>query len=119
MNKIRDFRVTSNGLIITSSSGNEYQITKDSCSCKAFAFRRKCGHFKEAKANNLLDLLNEQEAQSGVVFKMSKEMKGVRKEALRIFLRKSGINFKEEDIDLLEPMITKETHPKLLLQYFQ
>jgi len=114
MPKIQNYEVIDNGLIITSSSGSQYRITKSACSCKGFGFRRNCGHYTEAKTLGLLDLIIDKPIS---VFLQSPYIKAERIKSIRYFLTKQKIDFTEELLIALEPRMTRETRPEQLITW--
>lgn len=117
MNKtyIQDYEIKGNIIEITAGSGNKYQLTHKSCTCKGFSFRRTCGHIKEAKEKGLLDMLTERQKKITTI-SMSESRRKTRKDAIRKFLKKNNVTFDETLINKLEKYITQETTPEKVLQ---
>ena len=113
LKKIQSFRIVNGNLIIRSNSGNEYRITKTTCSCKGFGFHRTCSHLKEAEEQGILKLLDE--STSSFNFKRSPAMILSRKDCLRKYLQKHNVSFTEEVICKIEPKITSTMKPEELL----
>lgn len=111
--KIANFRVVPGKVIIKSESGNEYAITKTSCSCKGFGFHKTCSHFKEATQEGLLNLIVEIPTEAH--FFKSPVVVKARKEALRQYLKKHDVPFTDQLIDKIEPRITIKMKPEELL----
>jgi len=111
---IKTFSVLGDKVVFTSMSGNDYVITKTSCSCKGFAFRRKCSHYEEAKSSGLLDSLNDKSYSQVVSRALNVKL---RREALRVFLKKYDVKFNEVLIRVVEPRITQLTKPEQVIDW--
>jgi len=107
---IKSFIVEDGHLSIESFSGSNYIITKTTCSCKGFGFRRTCSHFKEATENGLITLLQQQ--QSTIKLTLSPTAIKMRKDALKKLLTKHNITFTENMINTIEPQLTISTKPE-------
>ena len=108
---IKEFTIVDGKLEIESPSGNHYTITKTTCSCKGFGFRRTCSHLKEAEERGLISLLNEPKHISSQ-HTLSPEAHTIRKNALKQFLIKNNITTTEDMINTIEPQIPRDSKPE-------
>ena len=113
MTKIKSFKIDGSIIEIISDTENKYTITKTECNCKGFAFRKKCGHFDEAKKNGLIDILKNS-TKSATIFKSPMIIKE-RKKAIIWFLTKYGKKFDDALVDKIESFVTMETKPEEVL----
>jgi len=106
---------------VHSSSGNTYRITKNSCNCKGFSFRRNCRHFQEAINNKALDRLAElqEKVRSESISSSftSPLIVACRKRAIIAYLNKLRIPFQYNLIDKLEKVLTQTMNPTSFLSY--
>jgi hypothetical protein len=119
MNKtasIRSFKVFEDHIQVIATSGNEYTITENGCSCKGFGFRRNCGHFDDAMDQGLIDLLHKQAEQKQVVYSKSPRTIQMRKEAIKQFLTKRGLSYSDSLVDLIESKMTSKSKPEEIIE---
>jgi len=96
-----------------SDSGVTYYITKDSCNCVGFGFRRRCRHFSEALREGWIAKLKSQTVH--VSFRSSAIVES-RKKAIRIFLEKRHASYTEETICSIEKILTQSTTSEIVLR---
>ena len=113
---IQEFEVKDDGIHIRSTSGNSYLITKTSCSCKGFGFRKTCGHYEEAKSNDLLSLIPTHTTQQKIYHKLSQQAIQSRKDAIKRYLTKNAIPSNETIINELEKVVTQDMKPQKFLE---
>lgn len=101
--KIINYKIVQDGLIILSDSGNEYKITKNSCSCKGFGFKRHCSHFDEALKLGLLEIIENIQNPNQLT---SNHIKASRINAIKQFLSKQNIPQSDKLIEFLESKLT-------------
>lgn len=108
---IQEFEIKDDGIHIKATSGNYYIITKDSCNCKGFYHRRKCGHFTEATEKDLLSLIRPRNNSQKSLHKLSQQTITSRKKAIRRYLTLHAIPSSNAIVDKLEKKVTQEMVP--------
>ena len=120
--EIDSYEIIEGKIEIKSKSGNIYFITKDSCSCKAFGFRKTCRHYVEAKDQGLLNELEKQTSKD-LYYEdshfSSEYIKNMRLDALKAFLTKNNISYSENKIIEIEKKITMNTKVEEVLNWFK
>jgi hypothetical protein len=111
------FKIYLDYIEVISSSGNNYKITLTRCSCKGFGFHKECRHYKQAQELGLLKNLQLQTINSDIT--LSEHAKELRKAALKAFLTKYNINFTQELINKIEPVIKITTTPQEIFSLAQ
>lgn len=111
------FTINKDGTVdcVSNSSGNKYTITKNSCSCKGFIFRRNCRHFRTAKECGIIDKIKNQKI-SLVMFRKSPHIMEMRKKSVRYFLDKNNVSYTEKLVNRLESILTTEMTPEKFLK---
>jgi len=101
------FEICDSVLKCFADSGNTYVLTDFSCSCKGFAFRRTCKHFRMAKEKGLLEKLAKQPKPK---FRINRNPFIIqsRIKALTEFLKKNGIEPTKKRVMSIEPKLTPE-----------
>jgi len=107
------FEITGNSITVTSKSGNIYDISLDSCTCKGFGFHRTCRHFQQALDLGLIERLKYQPKH--IDLSLSENAHRMRKDAIRIYLSKHGLNPQESVIDYIESKMNISTTPQQVL----
>lgn len=116
MNKKQDsFRIDGNVIVCTSSSGKEYNITSQECSCAGFSYRRNCRHHKEAKVLGLFAKIEEKKRELGIQSFSSPHIVNERKKAIAQFLEKNGLEARPSIVSAIEPYLNKDMTPDKLL----
>jgi ribosomal protein L37E len=108
------YRIEGNVVVCISSSGKEYNLTSQECSCAGFGFRRTCRHYKEAKALGLFDKIEQQQKKLGLKT-FSPQMIIERKKAIAQFMVKNGIESRQSIINAIEPYVNPKMTPEKFL----
>jgi len=109
------FEIDGNIIVCHSASGKTYHLTRDTCDCMAFGFRRSCRHRDEAKEAGLFEKLAKVvQKPKGFIFRTPHIIE-MRKNAVVQFLRKHKVRFTQALIDKLEPMLTMNMDVKKFL----
>jgi len=113
---IQEFTVKEDGIHIIATSGNAYLITRTSCSCKGFGFRKTCGHFQEATEKDLLSLIPVKTIQQIAHHKPSGKLVDERKKAIRKYLTLHSIPSSDDIVNALEKIVTQTMKPSEFLE---
>jgi hypothetical protein len=115
MNK--DLFTIKDGIVLChSKSGSTYRLTKTTCTCSGFGFRRTCRHHKEATEQGLFKQLDDILKAKPISLR-SKAIISVRRKALSDYLKRKGIKATVIAINTIEPTITVNTKPQNILQW--
>jgi len=108
------YKIDGNVVVCTSSSGKEYNLTSQECSCAGFGFRRTCRHHKEAKVLGLFKQLEEKQKELGIKT-YSPQMIIERKKAIAQFMVKNGIEARQSIVNAIEPYVNPKMTPEKFL----
>lgn len=114
MGKSNTFEIVKGVVVCHSSSGKNYELSENHCTCVGFGYHRNCSHLKEAKALGIFLKLKEQESKN-FNFRNPYIIEQ-RKKAIQIFLTKNKIKFNQKMIDVLEPKVTSKMSAKTFLE---
>ncbi len=111
------FEIDGNVVVCTNVSGKKDTITKNSCSCAGFGFRKNCRHFTEAKSLGMLDKI-ENKATKNSTNKRSAHPQLIefRKKAIKAFIESNGLEAPQSLINVVEPYVTSTMKPKRFLE---
>lgn len=108
------YEVLQFGIRCLSKSGGEYLITKLSCSCVGFSYRRTCRHYEYASKFNLLDKIQDKELTQ--LHFTSPYIVAMRIAALKAMFKRVSQEVTDEIINLIEPRVTRETSTDQILE---
>ena len=109
------YRIEGNVVVCISSSGKEYNLTSQECSCAGFGFRRTCRHHKEAKALGLFEKIEQQQKKLGIKT-YGPKMVEARKKAIALYIEKQGLKAPQSLINAIEPYVKTTMAPEKFLQ---
>jgi len=117
MNENKDsFEIDGNAVVCTSTSGKKYTITKNSCSCAGFGFRKNCRHFSEANKLGLIKKIEKKSIQNGTINNRGPQLIESRKKAIKSFIEKNGLEAPQSLINVVEPHVTSKMKPERFIE---